>query len=719
MATDAKIIKSSAKASIVKEEARAIIIARGGGGGGGGGVADPANVMYRNIDNNIAVGQGFGAAFNSAMAEMIYVPWASGYDQALIYAGGTNAGNNIPAIIGESYSDSGVVGTTRTGFGLYGETLGSGFAGRLLVSEPSGKGLSLAYGTNLTVAGDGVPTANLLEIRSPAALRYYINPNMRLHGDGGIWVTNSFLAPLGEQLGDYSLTGMYDRSETYHAALKFVVTATIINPGSAFFRTTAGVNLGTTLTSATAAHRTELEKLFDGIPGQYFEIDDLSAASTPSVEIVIDCRANLPNYAFAQWQHYLQYRSASLANLNAGWFKGVKFEVGQGTTLPATWYTNVAWATTDYKTSMQVPAFWVTAGGLANSPASLPGNVFRWIKITLTDFQLGASGTTNDRVWISQVGTRHVSAPWTKDLVHVAGDTLYGALAFTNPGTTDSAGNIDPTTGTWTLKGLPSQTAANINVTDSSNNTVFDVVPGGLLRNIVRDTATNAVATSAVFDHESSASTTTGFGVRTLYRAKWVSTANQDIAEARAVWTSGAAKNSDYIIAVEVAGTMTDRFRVVSDGTLQFGGQTFQAIASAAVLGGIKVGTGLAIDGAGVLSVTGGGGGGMTDPMTTAGDIIIRNGSNVTARLAAGTNTHVLTMTAGVPAWAAPVTGFANPMTTAGDIIVATAGGAAQRLAKGANNTVLGVDGSGNVGYQPAAASTPADMLIRRAIFGG
>jgi hypothetical protein len=63
--------------------------------------------------------------------------------------------------------------------------------------------------------------------------------------------------------------------------------------------------------------------------------------------------------------------------------------------------------------------------------------------------------------------------------------------------------------------------------------------------------------------------------------------------------------------------------------------------------------------------------------------------------------------------------GLTNPMTTAGDIIVATAGGAAQRLAKGANNTVLGVDGSGNVGYQPAAASTPADMLIRRAIFGG
>jgi hypothetical protein len=42
---------------------------------------------------------------------------------------------------------------------------------------------------------------------------------------------------------------------------------------------------------------------------------------------------------------------------------------------------------------------------------------------------------------------------------------------------------------------------------------------------------------------------------------------------------------------------------------------------------------------------------GFADPMTTAGDIIIRNASNVTTRLGAGTSGHVLTLVTGVPAW--------------------------------------------------------------------
>jgi len=44
----------------------------------------------------------------------------------------------------------------------------------------------------------------------------------------------------------------------------------------------------------------------------------------------------------------------------------------------------------------------------------------------------------------------------------------------------------------------------------------------------------------------------------------------------------------------------------------------------------------------------------LTDPMTTVGDIIIRNGSNVTARLGIGTNNQVLTVAGGVPTWQNP-----------------------------------------------------------------
>lgn len=45
--------------------------------------------------------------------------------------------------------------------------------------------------------------------------------------------------------------------------------------------------------------------------------------------------------------------------------------------------------------------------------------------------------------------------------------------------------------------------------------------------------------------------------------------------------------------------------------------------------------------------------GGMSNPMTTAGDIIIGGTSGAPQRLAAGTDTYVLTMVSGAPAWAA------------------------------------------------------------------
>lgn len=47
-------------------------------------------------------------------------------------------------------------------------------------------------------------------------------------------------------------------------------------------------------------------------------------------------------------------------------------------------------------------------------------------------------------------------------------------------------------------------------------------------------------------------------------------------------------------------------------------------------------------------------GGGMTNPMTTAGDIIIGGSSGTPTRLAAGTDGYVLTLASGSPTWAAP-----------------------------------------------------------------
>lgn len=64
------------------------------------------------------------------------------------------------------------------------------------------------------------------------------------------------------------------------------------------------------------------------------------------------------------------------------------------------------------------------------------------------------------------------------------------------------------------------------------------------------------------------------------------------------------------------------------------------------------------------------------------------------ARLALGANGQVLTMTAGAPVWANSASGFADPMTTRGDIIFRNSSNVSARLGIGANTFVLTSDGT-------------------------
>ncbi len=79
-------------------------------------------------------------------------------------------------------------------------------------------------------------------------------------------------------------------------------------------------------------------------------------------------------------------------------------------------------------------------------------------------------------------------------------------------------------------------------------------------------------------------------------------------------------------------------------------------------------------------------GGGLTDPMTTRGDIIVRNASNVTARLAIGAAGKILSSDGTDVSWGN------GPMTTQDDIIIGGASGIPTRLAKGSDSMVLTVD---------------------------
>jgi hypothetical protein len=76
----------------------------------------------------------------------------------------------------------------------------------------------------------------------------------------------------------------------------------------------------------------------------------------------------------------------------------------------------------------------------------------------------------------------------------------------------------------------------------------------------------------------------------------------------------------------------------------------------------------------------------LADPMTTRGDVIVRNASNVTARLGIGAAGKILSSDGTDASWGN------GPLTTQDDLIVGGASGLPTRLAKGADGQVLTVD---------------------------
>jgi hypothetical protein len=105
-------------------------------------------------------------------------------------------------------------------------------------------------------------------------------------------------------------------------------------------------------------------------------------------------------------------------------------------------------------------------------------------------------------------------------------------------------------------------------------------------------------------------------------------------------------------------------------------------------------------------------GGSFSDPMTTAGDTMYRNNSNVTTRLPAGSIGQVFTViSAGVIGWANNPAGFSDPMTTAGDLIYRNPGNTTARLGAGAIGSVLGVTAAGTLGWTASVQSASTQSI--------
>ena len=81
-------------------------------------------------------------------------------------------------------------------------------------------------------------------------------------------------------------------------------------------------------------------------------------------------------------------------------------------------------------------------------------------------------------------------------------------------------------------------------------------------------------------------------------------------------------------------------------------------------------------------------------PGTTLGDLAYSSATaNTNTRLGIGTNGQVLGVVGGVPAWTTDASGMTNPMTTTGDIIYSSSGSTPARLGIGTTGQVLNVAG--------------------------
>lgn len=114
------------------------------------------------------------------------------------------------------------------------------------------------------------------------------------------------------------------------------------------------------------------------------------------------------------------------------------------------------------------------------------------------------------------------------------------------------------------------------------------------------------------------------------------------------------------------------------------------------------------------------GGGGMTDPMTTDGDIIYQN-SSAPARLPVGSNDQALIVSSGAPAWGQiPTGGIADNAVsvakmadgTDGGLITYDAAGAAIELAPGTSGQFLKSNGAGVALSWDTPSSTPGTDTV-------
>ncbi len=221
----------------------------------------------------------------------------------------------------------------------------------------------------------------------------------------GAWLKNMLYAIPGEANLDTSMGTAYDRNEIGQGDKRGAITVTLTGAGSA------------------PASKVEL---VDG-SGAFYAITG-TGSTTTQIVIKVDLGATVSNYSSANWQPFLQYRLKMGPGFIGTWYKSIVVEVS---TDDATYYkpASGAWETADASAQEVAGRPFGLWMGTRASP-SIPGNVWRYCRFTLTDRQENSGDASKAIVWIAEIGMRHVSAPFTYNHLGAGGGTLYGDLTM-------------------------------------------------------------------------------------------------------------------------------------------------------------------------------------------------------------------------------------------------------------------------------------------------